>query len=393
MVPEFRRIYNARYSEDTYRAFLASLNREGGNTLDFRVAETPVFLPEEFKQRLLEAGNQVLAQLQQPGFFDKLAGAVPQHYRVPGETARPEFLQVDFAVCADQEGTLVPQLIELQGFPSVYCYQALLARKFREFFFVPAGWTSYFGALDEAGYLQLLQEVIVGPHDPRQVILLEFQPEKQKTRIDFYCTQKMLGVKPVCVTQVMQRGTQLFYREGGKKIPIRRIYYRSIFDEMERAGLPIPGFFFAELDVEWVPHPNWYFKLSKFTLPLLQSPYVPEAYFLHQLERYPEDLENFVLKPLYSFAGSGVLVDIDAGILDRITDRENYILQRKVAYHPVVETLDEKARVEIRLMYVWRDRPELVHNLARLSKGKMMGVDYNKNKTWVGASVAFHSGH
>ena len=392
MVPEFRRIYNARYTEATYRAFLESLNQQGGNCLDFRVAETPVFLPDELKQRLLEAAEQILQQVQTPEFSQQLVGAVPERYRVPNETAHPEFLQVDFAICSDRQGNLVPRLIELQGFPSLYCYQALLARNFRRFFFVPEGWTSYFSHLDEGGYLNLLRQVIVGSHDPREVILLEFQPEKQKTRIDFYCTEKWFGVRPVCVTRVIQRGRHIFYQHEGKQIRIRRIYYRSIFDELERAGLPIPAYFFEDIEVEWVPHPNWYFKLSKFTLPFLRSPYVPRTYFLHRLERYPDELENYVLKPLYSFAGSGVLMDVDRSVLDGITDRQNYILQQKVTYEPVVETPDQKARVEIRLMYVWQETPVLAHNLVRLSKGKMMGVDYNKNKSWVGASVAFHSG-
>ena len=55
----------------------------------------------------------------------------------------------------------------------------------------------------------------------------------------------------------------------------------------------------------------------------------------------------------------------------------------------MIETPDIPAKAEIRIFYTWKDgdlRPGPANNLARLSKGKMIGVRYNKDKDWVGGS-------
>ena len=93
---------------------------------------------------------------------------------------------------------------------------------------------------------------------------------------------------------------------------------------------------------------------------------------------------------MYSFAGLGVEVDLTKEKLDEIKNKENYILQHKIEYAPVIETPDDFSKVEIRMMFFWDEKPMLVNNLVRMSKGKMMGVDFNKNKTWVGSNSAFH---
>ena len=103
-------------------------------------------------------------------------------------------------------------------------------------------------------------------------------------------------------------------------------------------------------------------------------------------------MENYVLKPLFSFAGQGVIIDLTADDLKKIRDPENWILQRKVKYADVIETPDIPAKVEIRIFYFWKDgeaRPVPTQNLARLSKGKMIGVRYNQDREWVGGSIAF----
>jgi len=119
---------------------------------------------------------------------------------------------------------------------------------------------------------------------------------------------------------------------------------------------------------------------------------VPKTYFLNEVKQIPPDLENYVLKPLFSFAGQGVVIDISISDIEKIEDPANWILQRKVKYADVIETPDIPAKVEIRMMYLWEDgwsKPKPAINLARLSKGKMIGVRYNKDKEWVGGSVCF----
>jgi hypothetical protein len=226
--------------------------------------------------------------------------------------------------------------------------------------------------------------------DPENVVLLEIEPEKQKTRVDFAVTEKLLGIRTVCATRVIERGGRLFYPHGGREVPIERIYNRVIFDEVERKGFDLSHIFRKELDVAWVGHPNWYLKISKFSLPFIDSRYCPRTWFVSDLAELPEDLESYVLKPLFSFAGLGVEIAPSAERLRSLPNPQDFILQRRVDYAPLVETPDEPAKAEVRMMFVWKDRPRLINNLVRMSKGKMMGVDFNKDRTWIGSSLAYH---
>jgi hypothetical protein len=282
----------------------------------------------------------------------------------------------------------------MQGFPTLFGFQAYYPAVLEKHFDIPAGYSEFFNGFDRDAYLKLLEEVIVGKHQKKEVILLEIKPHTQKTRIDFYCTEMFLGIKPVCITELIKEGRNLFYIADGKKIPIKRIYNRVIADELHAVKHELGEIisFTDDLDVEWIPHPHWFYRISKFTLPFLKHPYIPETWFLNQLESIPTDLQHYVLKPLFSFAGQGVVIDVTLDDIHGIKDPENWILQRKVDYAACIETPDEPAKVEIRLMYVWKDgakRPILATNLARLSKGKMIGVRYNKDKEWVGGSVAY----
>ncbi len=316
---------------------------------------------------------------------------MPKQLAVPNEDDHPALLAIDFAICKDDDGNFIPQLIELQGFASLYCYQELLDATMRKNFDIDGNLESHFNGLSRETYLTKVRETIVGDSDPENVILLEIEPEKQKTAIDFFCTEKYIGVKPVCLTKIIKEGKKLYYDNNGKKTPIDRIYNRVIYDELSKRKDLNYGFRFTEeLDVKWIAHPNWFFKISKYSMPFLKNKYVPPTEFLSDIKEYPSDLENYVLKPLYSFAGAGVLFDVKKEELDAIEDKSNYILQRKVNYEPSIVTPDIPAKAELRLLYVWEDKPLLVNNLVRLSKGKMMGVDFNKDKSWVGSSIAYY---
>jgi hypothetical protein len=245
-------------------------------------------------------------------------------------------------------------------------------------------------------YRQLMKEVIVGDSKPENVVLLEIEPKKQLTQIDFWEAERQLGIKVVCVTDVIKEGRKLYYLdEDGNKVHIQKIFYRVIFDELDqRSDLKLNFSFKDHLDVEWIGHPNWFYRISKYTMPFLDSQYVPKTHFVDELEAYPEDLENYVLKPLYSFAGAGVKFHVKKSDIDEIPAHRlhDYILQEKVMYEPVLQAPDGGVKCEIRMLMLWRkewDRPKLVNNLARLSKGEMIGVRFNKDKEWVGASVGF----
>lgn len=396
MHPIQRQQYNSLYTPEKYAAFQRTMAEVFGEASTFRLAETPVFVPAYLKEKLLRGVEDISKVLTRPDFLTKSAAAIPPHLVVPNEDPHTVFLQLDFGICRDEHGGLTPQLIEMQGFPSLYFFQHALAQAFRQHFDIPADWTHLFGGLNEESYIELLREIIVGNSRPEHTILLEVEPEKQNTRIDFHGTRKLIGVPSVCLSQIKKEGRDLYYiNEQGKKVAIERIYNRIIFDELEkRADLPREWNMLDEVNAQWVGHPNWFFRISKHSLPFIQSDFVPETHFLHELKSIPADLENWVLKPLFSFSGQGVQINITEQDIQAVDDPSNYILQRKVAYMPAIETPDpdDPVKCEIRMMLLWKpgwDAPRLVNNLVRLSKGEMVGVRYNKGKEWVGASVGF----
>lgn len=393
MIKELREKYNRDFNEKKYNEFIETLNSESGSKIDFRIAETPIFLSKEFKKKIFSAVNDIVATVTGKDYLDKVTHAVPASLLVPNETPYADTLSIDFAICVDENNEPTPQLIELQGFPSLYFYQLLLNRKFREFFPIPENMENFFSGLDEDAYISEMKKTIIGDANPENVILLEIEPHKQKTLVDFVMTEKYMGIKTVCISDVIKEGKKLFYKNEDRLVPIERIYNRVIFDELlARDDIKYQFEFQEELDVKWIPHPNWFFKISKYSMPFLKSEFIPEAKFLSDFPEYPADLQNYILKPLFSFAGSGVKFDVTAELLDTIEDKSAFILQKKIQYAPVIETPDIPAKAELRILMVWDKEKQTykpVINLVRLSKGKMMGVDFNKNKTWVGSSIAY----
>ncbi len=391
MIKQFRKKYNSEFSDERYRKFLNELDSAHNTKIDFRIAETPIFLPKSFKNEIIKASDVILNYIFSDEYLKISLNAIPENMNVPGDPGYPDMLALDFAICKDSDGNLIPQLIELQGFPSLFCYQQLLNKKMHEHFNIPDNVTNYFGGLSHEAYIALLKNVILGESEPENVILLEIEPENQKTFIDFICTKYWLGVNYVSITDIFKESSSLFYYNKGIKTKIQRIYNRVIFDELQkRNDLKLNFSFSDELDVKWIPHPNWFFRISKYSLPYLKNKYVPETYFLNELNEYPNDIQNYILKPLFSFAGAGVKFDVTKEELESIKYKSNFILQKKIQYEPIVETFDIPAKAELRLLFVRNNgKMELVNNLVRLSKGKMMGVDFNKDKTWVGSSIAY----
>jgi hypothetical protein len=394
MIASLRQRYNASFTNEKYHAMLDELDAQFHHRPPFRIAETPIFIPDDLKVKLFEASDHIIDVIAAPDFKEKSKGALLAGQTVPNETDHTLFLQMDFGVCLDKDDCLHPYLIEAQGFPSLYFYQHTIAGLYRKYFDVPADYSHLFGGLTEDAYIELLRKMIVGNHDPKHVILLEVEPKEQATLIDFIICKYYLGIEYVCVSDLKIVGNDVFYKKNGQLIQVERIYNRVIFDELlKRDDLQRDFYFMQPYNVEWAGHPNWFFRISKHTLPLLSgSPYVPNALFLNDLTSIPDDLENYVLKPLYSFSGSGVIINLNRYDIDAVEDPENYILQQKVQYAPIIETPNVPAKCEIRMLTVWEEgaaRPRMVNNLARLSKGEMIGVKYNKNKDWVGGSVGY----
>ncbi len=390
MIPELRRRYNAEFTDEKYCAYKTRLETEAGCEIPFRLAESPVFLPPALRDRMVEAALEIWAQLSTPAELERSLQAVPKRWNVPGNDAHPLFAQADFAVVRGADGALTPRLIELQAFPSLYAFQVYQSRALADI--TPEGdRLDYFlSGLDFESYRQVLGEAILAGLPPENVVLLDIDPPHQKTSVDFAFSEKLWGIQAVCPTKVEKKGRELWYDRDGKRTRILRIYNRVIFDELEAKNLSLPFSFTEPLDVTWAGHPNWYFRWSKHSLPALHHPLVPEAHFLSDLDRPPADLQNWVLKPLFSFAGAGVKVDVTPEDLVAVPPehRPHTLLMRKVDYTPAVETTDGHfSKVEVRIMCIWRDgRPLPVTTLGRLSQGKMMGVAFNKDRTWVGSS-------
>ena len=394
MDPKLRAAFNADFTSDKYDALVRCVNESEKWPADFRISETPIFLMRQFTAEATYAANEIVAATRTAEFAKHAASAIPRGLEVPNESAHPNFLLIDFAICSEGD-RLFPRLIELQAFPSLFGFQLLLLDCIRKAYAViPRNWTSSFGGIKDDAYLELLRRTIIADSPVEKVILLEIEPEKQKTRVDFAATETFLRIWPVCVTNIKTRGRQLFYDRDGVEVRIERIYNRVIFDELShRSDVNLPFRFQDDLDVRWVDHPNWYYRISKHSLPFLKTEHTSPTFFV---DEFPPDekVGDYVLKPLYSFAGHGVDMEPTREKIAALQNPHEWILQRKVEYAPFVPTIDgHKSKAEIRMMFVWPDQdrnPTLVNNLVRMSQGKMMGVDFNIDKTWVGASIALH---
>ncbi len=394
MVPDLRKAFNQSFTTEKYETFLADLHSKHPGAIEFRVAETPVFIDKSFTKKLTDACESIIDVITGPSFKKMTERAIPVTDRVPNENDRSHMIAFDFGICVNEQNELEPQLIEMQGFPTLFGFQVYYPEVLNKHFDIPSNYTQYLGDYTRTSYLQDLKEIILGNVPVENVILLEIKPHEQKTRIDFYCTQDYLGIQPVCISDLIKEGKKVYYinEQSKKKTEVKRIYNRVIFDDLHASKEKLGDFLdiTQDLDVTWVPHPNWFYRISKFTLPFINHPYIPQTFFLNEIKQLPGDLENYVLKPLFSFAGQGVVIDVTHADIDAVKDPENWILQRKVKYADVIPTPDVPAKAEIRMMYLWKDnwdRPRAAINLSRLSKGKMIGVRYNKDKEWVGGSV------
>ena len=393
MIPALRQQFNANYTPEKYQRLLKLLEERCGTPVKFRVCETPCFLPKSLLDQMCEYGKELVQQLNGIDYRKASSAAIPEQFKVPRETAHPLFVQVDFGLVRDKFGKLQPKLVELQGFPSLYAYQALLSQTYTEVFGLDGNLKYLLGSLDWESYKKLLRRAIVADHDPAQVVLMEIDPRHQKTLPDFLLTEKLLGIKTVDMSHIRKVGKFLFYENAGKRTPIMRIYNRAIVDEMVRKDLKTAFQLNDDIEVEWAGHPNWYFRLSKFSLPYLRHECVPKTWFLDRVDQIPNDLENYVVKPLFSFAGLGVIINLkpeDIAAIPR-EKRSQYILQERMNFEPVVETPFGGNKAEVRIMYIWLDELLPVMTIIRMGRGLMMGVDHNRNMEWVGSSAGFYT--
>jgi hypothetical protein len=394
MIPEYRRAFNANYTPEKYRQFLREIDQRSGTHVKFRCSETPCFFPEELLHRMAQAGQELVWQLvSNPEYLAAADKVIPADYLVPRVDQRPLFVQADFGIVRGADGEWLPKLVEIQGFPSLYGFQLTLANAYRDVYGLGADLTTMLGGLTEPEYFPLLRGAIVGPHDPENVVLLEIDPMEQKTLPDFLVTERICGIRTVDIRSVTRQGRRLFY---GGDIPIKRIYNRAIADELIRRNVPLAFDWRDDLDVEWAGHPNWFFRISKFSLPWLKHETVPRTWFLNQVRELPMAPESLGLKPLFSFAGLGVTIGPTAEEIAAVPEgqRSSYILQERMDFAATIPTPPGDAKAEVRVMYLscgpGKEDLRPVNTIIRTGRGKMMGVDHNRDLDWVGASAGFH---
>jgi len=392
MIPALREKFNRDFTTEKYQSFLQSLARACGTPIEFRVSETPCFVPKELLDRMAHYGIELVQQLlSSPRYMRVSDKTIPPAYNVANESPRPMFVSVDFGLVRNRDGGFDPMLVELQAFPTLYAYQPLSAQHYIDQYGLSRELGIYLGGFNHDTYRKLLHDVIVGSHNPENVILMEIDPQFQKTLPDFLVTQKELGIAVVDVLSLKKRGRKLYYTKDGRDVEVERIYNRMIVDELEKKAVRLPFDITEALDVEWAGHPNWYFRISKFSIPYLNHRCVPDTWFLDENPTIPEDNENYILKPLYSFAGSGIKFAPTEADINAIpaSERHNYIIQERLRFQPVIDTPFGPTQMETRIMYIWPEGGELtpVLPLIRMGRGMMMGVDHNRNLAWVGGTA------
>jgi hypothetical protein len=397
MDSSLRRAFNDAYTPEFYAAYMRRFEQRVGCPIPFRVAETPLFIPHALRDDLERSANGIVQQISAPAVIEKLKRAIPAHLDVPGMDPLPNCVQVDLAITRGPDGELTGKLVELQAFPSLYALMVIQTDVMAEMLTKVPGlsrpWSIYFGGLTRETFVEKLRRAVLAGEDPASVVLVDIDPPAQKTYPDFLATKELVGIDAVCPTTLIRDGRRLLRKVSGKLVEVRRLYNRIVFDELLAKQIKLPFAYTDDLDVTWCSHPNWYWAWSKYTLPHLDHPAVPRARYVSEVDRIPEDLSNFVLKPLFSFAGAGVKVDPTRADLDAIPEAErgNWLLQEKITYAPALPMPDGTGvKAEVRMMFLREPNeaaPKLVLNLVRLSRGKMLGVDQNKDLTWVGGTV------
>jgi hypothetical protein len=410
VIPSLRSDFNARFRPEAFRNLLHSLDAIASTHIAFPIAETPCFFPQALLDEMARIGADLTHQLiDDPAYLARSLAAIPERWRCADQNAHPHFLTADFGLIRNSDGSIAPRLVEIQAFPSVFGFQFAASEAYRTAFRLDSSLKYLLGGLDESAYWKLLSRTIVAGHDPETVVLVDVDPANQKTLPDFHITADRLGIRIVDIATLEPidpaskspgQRRRLAWRNGSRLIPIRRIYNRAIVDELIRKQIPLQFDYRESFDVEWAGHPNWYFHISKFSIPFLDHPAVPPAFFLDQLyrdtglrDRFEANRNHWILKPLFSFAGQGIRFAPTDADLTAIPapDRANYLLQERVTFVPVIDTPLGPTQAEIRILYVWPDRGALTPliSLVRLGRGPMMGVDHNQGQAWVGASTAF----
>src|SRR5262245_55894973 len=247
MDPKYRRIFNNAFSPSLYESYCRRLSERLNTRFEFRLAESPVFLPPDLRGHCFKAAQEILAQLSDPGRIERMKKAVPAEWNVPGMDDLPSFAQIDFAITRSDDGELVPRLVELQGFPSLTAFQVVQRDVWTEVLATIPGldenWSCWLSGLDREQFLHLARRTILGDQDAEHLIRMDIAPPSQKTSPDFAATKILFDVDAVCPTALVRKDAKLFRRVRGTRerlTEVKRIYNRVVFDELIQKQLALP---------------------------------------------------------------------------------------------------------------------------------------------------------
>jgi len=381
---------NNLYSTDRHHSFIKKLEQNIGASIDFRIAEMPIFINNSLRKKLENYAKEIIIECIDLQSDSRYNNHIPELYKVPHQSSKPLFSVVDFAITQDADGEYIPKVVELQGFPSLFGYQYFYANTILQEYPFTNNYSTNLSDYTNEEYISLLKESLISSYHPDETCLLEYKPEQQKTRPDFIALQTLTGIQTTDIEQVKKEGNKLFHQRNGKWVHIKRVFNRAIVDELQEKYAKLNFYWNEELDIEWAGHPNWYFAISKNSMPYLKHMSIPKTVFLSEIEHIPDNLEPFVLKPLFSFSGKGVNIHPCKNDIDLIPAhmRGQYILQSKINYANCIYTPEGQNKIEIRIMLIWPehyDVPIPAMSLARTGRGPMMGVRYN-NIPWTGST-------
>lgn len=393
---EFAR-FNKNFTPENYDKIKINMTEHLGPPPG-RLCETPVFLTPAQYDDIVQSSKELIAQAMQPHVVDSVEPYVMEEFKLGAaeRPAHPSVIIVDFAMTQNEKGELAPKLVEMQSSSSMFLFMMHLAESHKESYGLGDGFEYLPNGGNKDGLIAQLRDVIVGDHDPKHVVLLELEPPKRASLPDFKAFQEHLGITYLDVHDIIKHGNKLYYKQDGEEIEIKRVYNRVIPEDFAAQGLgkEVSFSFTEKLDVEWISHPHWDFLMSKASLPFMEHKTLPKTYFLDQVTKYPDDLENYVLKPLFSYGGQGVQVNITAQDLDAVPAdlKKDYVLMEKIKYAPFIESPDgDRSKAEIRLMFTWNDarglEPAIM--LARVTRGdksNMTGAHFGPRDNWIGVA-------
>ncbi|MBS1656310.1 MAG: hypothetical protein JSU05_15765, partial [Bacteroidetes bacterium] len=154
MIPGVRQSFNQQFTKEKYAAYLQELNSVYPGAIEFRISETAVFIPKTFTKKIIDACESIVDIITDPDFKKLTEKAIPEKLKVPGENDHSHFIAFDFGICINQSGEYEPQLIEMQGFPSLFAWEVMIDDIFRNHFPVPENYSAYLGGHTRESYIR-----------------------------------------------------------------------------------------------------------------------------------------------------------------------------------------------------------------------------------------------